>query len=464
MGELCSIYFNNNNATALDIKKEGRFLRIEGKELLELNALEDFLKDRKSLYLGVEIDEVIDENIDIASDIQSDEIIRKSILQKIGKAIAGNNVLSNYYKIFKNLRGKKTTYHIDGVKEKNYFDTLHQVGDLDKIKSATLSKFSYFCLSQKCIKNKSYFSIYAQENKALLLTIHDNIPIFARTFNVTTEDSVFRENDISEEITQTISYVQQQFRDIDFSLIALGGSLARNGEISEKIYNSTSIGVTTLYPNTFVLGLKNEQLQDYIIPLGNLFVPKKMQFLPETILSLRQFETTKRILLATSVVALLMSAFLAYGKYVSFYSSLQRYEIIKKDLTQMTDGVDTFSHEALSQSLRNLEIAQQYLQNNPVDLLLNLEKLINRIKPDTLLWKYHEDSLRFEIRFVKSFDSLEALYSFEKKFDQEFRNINKDSSFNYMPHTDYTKMVFNSLITLHAGNSTSLKEQRRRRR
>lgn len=309
MGELYSLHVQDSSVSVLYIKRSRKLFNITGYKSVAVAQLREFLKDKNTLYLSIETDEVVDENVDIASDIQNDEIIRKSILKKLGKSISENNILSNYYKIFQNLHEKKTTYHIDGVIEKNYLNTLNIVDDLSKIKSATLSKFALLGLSKECIKEESYFSIHAQENKVTVLAVHKNVLIFTRSSSASANNIENREVDMAEEMSQTIFYVQQQFRDIKFSTIALSGSLAVDEVIARNIYMATELPVIILYPNTFLKGMKNAQPQEYIIPIGNLFVPKSMQFLPDELLSLRQFEAVKQLLLAVSVIAFFCDLF-----------------------------------------------------------------------------------------------------------------------------------------------------------
>ncbi|MDO8453568.1 MAG: hypothetical protein Q7S59_03235, partial [Sulfurimonas sp.] len=273
-----------------------------------------------------------------------------------------------------------------------------------------------------------------------------------------------REVDIAGEINQTIFYVQQQFRDIKFSTIVLSGFLATDEVIAKNIYMTTELPVTILYPNTFLKGMKNAQPQEYIIPLGNLFVPRNMQFLPDLLLALRQFKVVKQLLLAASVIALFVTSFLAYEKFNIYYDSLKRYETIKSHLASMTLDVNTYSLSELGTSLKNLEITEKYLQRHPADIILALKPLIELQKPEVFNWKDKENTQELEARFIKSFDSLTALYQFEKKFMNEFENIDITIGLTYSTHTDYKKMIFNTVIGVQKERTESHEQPRKRRK
>ncbi|MFA6138211.1 MAG: hypothetical protein WC667_09005 [Sulfurimonas sp.] len=464
MRELYSLYVQDSNVSVLCIKRNRKIFDIISSQIVDAVQLSEFLKDKDNLYLSVEIDEVVDENVDITSDIQNDEIIRKSIFKKLGKSISENNILSNYYKIFQNLHEKKTTYHIDGVIEKNYFNTLSVVDDLGKIKSSTLSKFSLLCLSNECINEESYFSIFAQGTKVTVLAVHKTVLIFTRVNSVSADDLEIHKIDMAEEISQTIFYVQQQFRDIKFSAIALSGSLAIDEVIAKNIYMTTELPVTVLYPNTFLKGMKNVQPQEYIIPIGNLFVPRSMQFLPDLLLALRQFDSVQQLLLAASVLALLVTSFLAYDGFSIYFDSLKKYETIKSHLASMTLGVNTYSLTELSTSLKNLDITEKDLQRHPSDIILALKPLIELQKPEVFNWKDKENGQELEVRFIKSFDSLAALYQFEKKFMNEFNNIDTVLGLTYSTKSDYTKMIFSTVIGLQKNRADSSAQTRKRRK
>ncbi len=464
MGQLYSLYVQDSSVSVLCIKKNRKLFNITSSHTFDIAQLKEFLKDKDNFYLGIEIDEVIDENVDIASDIKNDEIIKKSILQKVSKSISDNRIVSNYYKLFQNLQEKKTTYHIDGIIEKNYFNTLNIVDGLGKIKSSTLSKFSLLCLSKECINEESYFSILAQETKVTVLAIHKKALIFTRINGVSSDDLGIRKIDMAEEINQTIFYVQQQFRDIKFSTIALSGSLAIDEVIAENLYMVTELPVTILYPNTFLLGLKNEQPQEYIIPIGNLFVPRSMQFLPDSLLALRQFEIVKQLLLAASVIALFVTSYLAYDSFSIYYDSLKRHEIIKSNLASKMLGVNTYSQSELSTSLKNLDITEKYLQRHPADIIFALKPLIELQKPELFNWKNKENTQDLEVRFTKSFDSLDALYQFEKFFMNEFRNIDTVFGLTCTTHNDYTQMIFSAVIGSQKERAESHEQPRKRRK
>ncbi|MEA3331166.1 MAG: hypothetical protein U9Q29_05665, partial [Campylobacterota bacterium] len=87
------------------------------------------------------------------------------ILKKFKDSISDEKDLFNYYEVEQNEHDSTTTYQVDGVESKKYIEKLLLTGNLNSIKSSTTAKFALFGLSEKCIKEESYLSIYTQAKK-----------------------------------------------------------------------------------------------------------------------------------------------------------------------------------------------------------------------------------------------------------------------------------------------------------
>jgi len=449
MNRLCALDIQDNYVIALDIEKKGGVYSLVENHIIDISELPQYIKNRKDFFLSIDQDEEIDEKVFLSSAIKNDAVIRGSILLKLAEQTANRKLMFNYYEIAQKENSENSAYQVDGVYEKEYLDKLYLVDDLAQIESATMSKFALFGISQECIKEESYFSIYTSSNKITTIAVHKNEIVYSRTNLVVARNAELRILNMVAEINQTINYIKGQFRDIKFSTIAFSGTIAIDDTIAEHLYLSISdINITILYPNTFIRGIENEDVQSYIIALGALFVPKKFQFLPTSIYGIKQYKLASKILFIASFVPLLVLSFITFEKYLSYSDSFEKYEMLKTKLTKVVKNTPTYSHDELQKSLNYLQVVERHLEHHPVDLIALLKPLIKLQKIENLDWKYQQNSLELKATFKKSFETLESLYEFEKRFYKEFDDINTTIKHTYIKQTDYAKFNFASTIVI----------------
>lgn len=449
MNQLCALDIQDNYVIALDIEKKGSVYSLAEHHIIDLSELPQHIKNRKNFFLSIDQDEEIDEKVSLASAIKNDAVIRGSILLKLAEQTANRELMFNYYEVAQKEKSENSIYQVDGVYEKEYLDRLNLIDDLSQIQSATVSKFALFGISQECIKAESYFSIYTSSNKITTIAVHKGEIVYSRTNSVVARNAELRILNMVAEINQTINYVKGQFRDIKFSTIAFSGTIAIDDTIAEHLYLSISdINITILYPNTFISGIENEDVQSYIIALGAIFAPKKFQFLPTLVHGIKQYKMASKILFIASFVPLLLLSFVTFEKYLSYSDSFEKYEMLKAKLTKVVKNTQTYSLDELQKSLNYLEIVEKHLQYHPVDLITVLKPLIKLQKIENLDWKYQQNGLELKATFKKSFDTLESLYEFEKRFYKEFDDINTTLKHTYTKETDYKKLNFASTVII----------------
>jgi len=332
-----------------------------------------------------------------------------------------------------------------------------------EIKSATIGKFSLFALSSECIKEESYFSIYAQPNRIIIIAVHKNALIYSRVTTLVESDSRMWEIKFEEEVIQTIAYVQQNFRDIKFSIAAFSGFLEINDAFIERISMMSQLRVTILYPNTFIKKLKAKEAHSCILALGSLFVPKKFQLLPTSILGLKQYSIASKIALALSVVLAIFGLYLAYDRFVLYSSLLQENEALVERLNNLSTQTETYPLEKLDKSLKYIQMSKKYLAHHPIDTLISIKPLLLLQKPQELHWSYKDDEFKLSATFKRQFESLKKLYEFEKNFFDRFEDINTTFIKSILVKTDYKRKDFDTTITIENKVKNEMVEQRRRR-
>ena len=463
MGLFNAVNIQNDTVAVLSIRKKRNTYEVLENQLLDPSELTHYLADKSAFHVCIDQDDVLNEKITIPTAIKKDNVIKNMILRKFNDIIQGRKVLLNYHELSKNQNNDTTTYHVDGVYEDDYVQTLHTLGKWNEIKSATASRFALFGLSDQCIKEESYLSVHTQGSKVDILAVHKGIPIFNRVGIIMADDEEKRQIAIANEISSTITYINQQCNDIKFSTIALSGSVAMDDMVPEHLSILTQIPVTVLYPNTFMLGLSNEKAQHSILALGSYFVPKSCQFLPDSLINVRQYLLSQNMLLIASIIIFLPIFFFTYEKYESYNNALDQYASIKDQLIQTVRNTETYSQEELQKSWDYLQISQKHLRHHPSDLFLALKPLVMLQKPEEWSWKYHEDQPELSVSFAKPFKSLDALHQFEKRFQKQFNKINSKLSLTFLDKTDYAKMQFKATVSIVKAKETLQKRIKRRR-
>lgn len=460
-----AINIQGEYATLLQLeKKKGIFVVIDHKEL-ETTELSSFLEKKKSFYVTLEQNEMIDEKVSIEQLIQSDNVIRHLIIKKLHDANIKGKVLFNYHPLPKNENDEKITYQVDGVFEEEYVQALSSIQAQQEIKSATINKFALFGLSRECVKERSYFSIHTRANRITTIAVHENELLFSRVNSIVADNAEVRLYNLVQEITQTISYVQQHFREIKFSAVLLSGSLSIDDMITDHLSMSTNLPVAVLYPNSFIRGFEAEEAQHYIYALGSFFVPSKSQFLPPQIVAKKQYLLFSNVLLALSSAAFFIAAFFAYGQLEAYMESLERHEMAKSKLQRVIRTTKTHSLEELQQSLAYLEMQEKYLQHHPLDLLFLLKEVIALQKPQGIKWIHADTSAKLELSFKHPFATLGELSLFEKRFLEQVNKLDAALAKEYKNNTDYTKLLFDLTLTIQSGaQKEAPKPQMRRRR
>ena len=469
MKKFYSVSIHGEFANVLCIEKKRAFYNITSEEVVDLVALPAYLKNKRSFYVVIAIDELIDEVVTVPSVIKNKQVLQSYILKRFKDSLPTKNILLNFHKIAEDKEESTISYKVDAVAEKEYIKNLELIPDWKEIRSATIDKFALLNLTRKCytpLKGYGYFSVYTHGNMVTVLAIDERDDLlFERTSTSVSGVDNSQYLNIVEEVNQTIAYVKQQFRSVDFSTLVVSGSLALDDQAAEHLLFSTNLGVAVMYPNTFIKGLVDEEPQQYIITLGSFLVNKADMFLPDKVYSLREYEIVTISLMFISTLAFVVSTYLAYEQYSYYSDALDRYDNIKSKLLHMIRTTDTYSLQELEKSYKHLQIAEKYLRYHPADILLKLKPLIELLPPSHYLFDdKNSKEPTFSFRFTKKFTNLSDLYSFQQNFLGEFSSLNGNNTMKYSESTDYSNMKFIVDIMSNAKKKAPIVHRRRRRR
>ncbi len=133
-------------------------------------------------------------------------------------------------------------------------------------------------------------------------------------------------------------------------------------------------------------------------------------------------------------------------------------------MSKIVKDTQIYPFDELQKSLNYLEIVEKHLEYHPVDLITVIKPLIKLQKIENLDWKYQQNGLELKAIFEKSFETLESLYEFEKRFYKEFDDMNTTLKHSYIKQTDYTRLHFASTIIINNKKEEPKADATRKRR
>jgi len=425
-------------------RKRDKYILIDS-ETFAIDEVAKYLKNKKNIYVNIDQELDFYENIRVPSAIKNSKNIKNFIFYKIKETNPEMDVLLNYNRSPNQTEdNEEISYEVRAIDEKKYLETLKSIGNFENIRSITVSEYSLLNISNKCIKEKEFISVYVQAKRIVVIAVKEEKLIFSRTIDVASSTPETLQMEIAENITQTLSYIGTQIRDIRFKTLVISGSIALDDVISSQITMYNNMNISILYPNTFIKNLAPLDAQEHILTIGALLTPKSYRFMPETILGLQQYEKISTFLLLLSILGLGYISYTTFDQYLEYAKLIKKNRTLKNSYIATLKRTKMFSKDELSLYLKHIERVKLYLSKNPMEIFIELKPLIGLIKP--ISFKYKDNS-SFEIIFGKRFKELKDLYNFDKAFSDIFEKINKEKKFFKKVKIDYKNLVYSVKIS-----------------
>jgi len=418
--------------------------------------------DEKNLYVSVEQKFEFSENIQVPISIANSRNAKNYLFYKIKESNPNMDVLFNFKKLPKQNDEENIIYAVEALDEKTYLEALNFVDDFSKIKSATTSKFSLLSLANRCIDAQYYICVYTHATTVLVLAVGQKELIFSRVTTIESQSPETMQMDIAENITQTISYISNQFRDIKFQTLALSGSVALDDVIAQHIAMFNNINISILYPKTFIKNINAEESQEHILSLGGALVEKSNQFLPKLILGMQRFNIITSVCVVLSLIFLSFMIYFTFIGYEDYSDLIQQNKILKNRYLSTISHTKMLPKEELKKYGYNIYMTKTYLKDSPIDKIIELKPLISLLKPSKFEYKNEKGSVVLKISFEKKFSELMSLYRFEKEFDTRFNAIKKKLKITKSSTVDYKQLLYKAEISTVKANTISHKRRVRR--
>ncbi len=460
MAKFYSISIMRDYAFVLYIEEKNKQFNILETEEFDFVELQKFVKNKKNLFITVNQDFEYSTNLSVPAAIAKSNNVNSYLFYKVKELYPDINVLLNFKRVPKQNDDENIIYNIEAIDEKAYLDTLSFVNDFSTIKSATTNKFAFLSLANRCLDSSNYICAFTYANTVLILAVEEKEMIFSRSITIESATPESMQMDIAESITQTLSYVSNQFRDIDFKTLAISGSIALDDVVPQHIMMFSNINISILYPNTFIKNLDAEDSQKYILALGSIFVEKNNQFFPKVIKGVQQFNLITTTALLVLFFSLIGMAFFSFTEFEKYDALVEKNKMLQDKYLYEFSHTKMLPKKELEMYEYSIYMTNKYLDNTPTDILIILKPLMVLEKPSLFKCKMNEGKIIFEMEFEKKFKELVTLYKFEKKFNDTLDQITKKVDIEKTTTVDYKQLIYKA--TIKTKKIEQIKSRRRR--
>ena len=455
-----SISILNEFALVLSLEEKKNKLIVLDTQEIELEQLEQYLNKKKNFYISLEQKFEYSENIEVPTAIAHSNNVHNYLLYKIKKSNPKIEILFNFKNIQKQTNKENTLFNVEAVNETEFLKALNFVKDYSQIRSTTTNKFALLALANRCIQVESFICVHTYAKTILIIAIENKELVFSRTTEVHSQTSATIQMDITENITQTISYISNQFREINFKTVVLSGSIALDDVIPQHITMFSSVNIAILYPNTFIKNLTNEEPQEYILSLGSALVQKENRFIPKVIKGIQQFNLLTNSILLLSLLLLIVMGYFSFNEFENYEALLQKNQMLKHKYITAYRHTRMLSSKELDKYAYTIDMTNKYLDKTPTDIFIALKPLILLDKPSSFQYKKEKGTISFTMEFNKQFTRLVDLYKFKEKFNQTAKAISKNISIEKSISVDYKNLLYKANIK----TKESTKHHKRERR
>ncbi len=461
MAKFYSISVMHDYAFVLHLDKKNNNITILSSETVAYDELEEYFKNKSNLCISLNQTFEYSKNISVPVAIANSKNVKNYISYKIQEANENIDVLFNYKKLPKQNDEKNINYSVEALDENKYLEALSFLDHYSKIKTTTTNKFALLSIANKCIDNDYYICVYTYANTILILAVEQKELIFSRAATIVSQTPETMQIEIAENITQTISYIYNEFRDIEFTTLILSGSIALDDAIPQHIAMFNDLNIAILYPNTFVKNLHADESQEYILPLGSALVEKSNRFPPKKILGYRQFDTVTAISVVISFVMLIFTSYLVFNGYENYENLTQKNKLLKQKYLYAISQAKMLPKKELENYEYIIDMTKKYLKDSPTDVIIELKPLVSLAKPIKFQYENKGGDVVFTLSFEKQFDELVNLYKFEKKFDSKFNALKEKLKITKKTTVDYKKLLYRTEISRQKNKVVKRKQRRK---
>jgi hypothetical protein len=429
----------------MSTKANSRFM--PPKHLKPMRNSPSSLRSKKNLYFLFATNDLLEESITLPSVIKNDATIITALKAKIrdDRALEDELVLHRFATT-SDPTGESSTHFYQGLREKEILDAIIPLPHLHNLKRVSVERYALFALSEELYRGRSYLSVYTTPHRNIIIAGHKGELLFARTGEFTYQDDFERISEQVSDISRTVAYAKQQYRDVNLEFILIGGSMVDMSAAVAQVQSSIQTPVSLIAPSLIVQGLDKRHAQESILEIGTLFLPNHLSFLPDRVKAAHEFHLGSWVAIAVALVFMLYGVFMAYDASESYQESVEQHTLTESKLNQALRHTRTLEDKKIQEITAQLETLTP-LHHAMIDDLIPLEEVLMVKKPHALSYQDTNGTGTLNLDFRYQSKNLMDLYLFEKEFKTKVAKI---AQIEVTPayKTDYSALTFESTLTI----------------
>lgn len=449
MKKLSIVRFHDRQATLLDIHEEkGVYTFLPPIVIEDRDQLSPYLSNRSHILTYFSPQDDIEESVILPSVIKNEATILKTLTVKLhDDRLITESLVLNKVNETSDPTGESTQHQFEGLYEQQIFEAIAPISQWEHLDAVTSEAHALFSISEAMFKNKSYLSVYTQENKNLIVAISNGTLLFSRIGELQSSDEIEKVTEQISDINRTVAYAHQQYREAEFEFIAISGNIADGEMATIQLQAMTGLRVTVMAPTLMVRGLQTHTAQHHILDIGMLYLPPNRNFLPKRVKAIKEFNIGTKVSLLMGIFILSIGLYFSFTAYNDYRTSIDHYHATRSQLEQTLQRTKTL-HSYELQKILALMNSSSDIDHHFVDSMILFDDLLKLIKPNETTYHHTPEGGVLRLDFSKKYSTLRELYLFEKAFKRAMDAI-KPHNITITPvyKTDYSTLTFAATIT-----------------
>lgn len=461
MKKLSIVRFRNDHATILDIEKnKGVYTFLPPIELDELTQLSTHLVNRTKILIFFSPLDTIEESIALPSVIKNEATILKALSVKLhDERLINEPLVLNKVDAIIDPLGESIQHHYKGLYEREIYDAISPLTQWEHIDAITSEVYALFSISEEIFRDKSYLSVYTQEDRNLIVAVNNGTLLFSRVGELQSTDEIERVMEQISDINRTVAYAHQQYREVAFEFIAISGNIADGEMATIQLQAITGLRVCTLAPTLMVKGLELSTAQNYILDIGMLYLPESMNFLPARVKAIKEFDFGTKIVFSIALLVMVLGVYFSFSAYTEYQAGRDDYHNTRAQLEQTLQNTVTFDNDQLQKAIALLEVSTE-VDHHFLDSMIVFDDLFSLIHPSQSAYSHTPEGGVLTLSFSKKCTTLKELYLFEKTFKQKIATLKPQlASITPLYKINYDTLTFEATVTYGITQQTATDPQ-----
>jgi len=403
-------------------------------------------KKFNKIHIVISPEQRIYEQIKINSKIKDQSSINSIIKKELSnKYKNSDDIIYKYYK--ENEENEETYFVVDGFYKNEFLKYENILNDLKKVEFSTIDTYSFNSIVELCNKqNTPFISIHEENNKIIIIANDSKKVLFSRIIDIDIEQDTNNKNlQIIENIIKNYKFIVQKvlFSENECKNIFLIGKFSEDDFVLSILKeNIKDINISTIYPYTFIKGIKHTDFYDYLKVIGTVIKNDLYDFTPHFINRKIQINLLKNFFMFVFFILFSFNIFNFIEIYTDFTDLKIKNDFLKNEYKKHTNKVLYNINELKKiEDFYNLKLS--FYNNNLIADLKFLYEFLIKFDRKNIDITFNENKKNMNITVNKKFKNLLELNIFVQNLASEL----KDNKYDISNVIDYKELSLSTMFS-----------------